>query len=452
MPDATPLNIPIETRPTPEVLDTLFYEFLDPTEQSYVRLPEGSEHEKTREFPGFKLVKEDRLSYERSRRWWSNGHQNQDVFNYSIDYSGDSNTHKIFTRRYLYRRDEYDTAGPATKGAAFTGVYLAKVTDGGENYDEPPTITVIGGGGTGCTVRGVINKSGELAWAIIVTEGTGFTSAPTATVTGGGGTNATVTLVIQPTTAYLVKERVSELPQDDPRHSLFIAVVRIYETLPGPITRRQGFDMETGATTSIYKQRQLVAAFTVDSIGDVVDGEVVIDSDLVPDPTETGESTVAGTAVTWTMSIPPSRLERTERGYSFPAKFVAIAGWAVPAPAPLSIMGPCLGVHYTLTQHRTASRPAICTISYSNGPSGSSSTIYTVTTPGSGSRFFPIGPNTVHAAYELIEVNGASSQIIETVLASTPSTYTPGATLIIGQSERKFKAPIWEKRVYTVTE
>lgn len=245
MPDPTPLGTPIETRPTPEVLDTLFYEFVDPTNDS-VRPPYGSEHPNTAAFPGFKLVKEERLGYKSSKRWFSNDPVNADTWNYSIEYSGDSNAHQIFARRYLYRRDTYAAAGPIAKGSLFTGVYLIRVTDGGENYDEPPEVALSGGGGSGATARSVINKSGEVTWVLLVTEGTGYTTAPTVAFSGGGGTGSAATAVVQPAACYLVDEKASELPQDDPRQSLFIAVIRIYEVLPGPWLPFTRYDLLLG--------------------------------------------------------------------------------------------------------------------------------------------------------------------------------------------------------------
>lgn len=257
MPDPTPLQVPIETRPTPEVLDTLFYEFVDPTNDT-LRQPYGSEHPNTAAYAGFKLVKEERLGYNSSKRWWANDPVNQDTWNYSIEYSGHANANQIFARRYLYRRDTYAGAGPIAKGTLFTGVYLVRVTDGGQNYEEPPTVTSSGGAGTGATFRAVVNKSGEVTWVLIVTEGTDYTSAPTLAFSGGGGTGATATAYVQPAACYLVEEKASELGADDPRQSLFIAVVRIYEVLPGPWLPFTRYDLLIGPIQG--RRRAVLAA------------------------------------------------------------------------------------------------------------------------------------------------------------------------------------------------
>lgn len=67
-----------------------------------------------------------------------------------------------------------------------------QVTAGGSGYTHPVTVTVSGGGGSGCTARAVINDSGAIVSVQVITPGSGY-SSPTVSFSGGTGATATAT-------------------------------------------------------------------------------------------------------------------------------------------------------------------------------------------------------------------------------------------------------------------
>jgi len=73
-------------------------------------------------------------------------------------------------------------------GAVVSSISLAS---GGSGYTAP-TVTLVGGGGTGATA----NATGAVDRIALNTLGAGYTSAPTVNITGGGGTGATATATV----------------------------------------------------------------------------------------------------------------------------------------------------------------------------------------------------------------------------------------------------------------
>lgn len=326
-------NVPAKNYPTPSwgdaavngisVIDELLIEFVEPNATGYVKLAEGAPHPNTRDFPNHRLLREEQVEYGTNRRLWCNGYRNEDQYNYSIGFSGESNSHPIFTRRYLVRRDTYVPYATVTKESQFTGIYLIRVTNSGAGYDpdNPPTITFSGGGGSGASARAIVSSDGTLQWIYLTSEGLGYTSEPTVNISGGGGgaataflnlpikiissidvdtsgssyetpptifitggggtgatavsqinsdgevvtvkmtaygygytsvpdvtpgggggSGATFTANLETVTLKLVKEDVQQLPEDDPRRSLYFLVVRTYEALSGPILIDHDYD------------------------------------------------------------------------------------------------------------------------------------------------------------------------------------------------------------------
>lgn len=188
----TPNQTAVKTYPNPtwsgEVLDELLIERFEFNKASWVKLPEGTPHENTRDFPNHKLLKE---SYDGQygivTRYWCNGYRNEDQYNYDINYSAESNSHPIFSRRYLVRRDQYV---PLAKGSTFTGVYLIEVTDEGSGYDpnSPPTVTISGGGGANAAAKAIVSNDGKVQWVYLTNEGSGYTSTPTVSFSSGTAT------------------------------------------------------------------------------------------------------------------------------------------------------------------------------------------------------------------------------------------------------------------------
>ena len=66
---------------------------------------------------------------------------------------------------------------------------------GANAYTTAPTVTLVGGGGTGATATAALT-SGAITGFTVVTPGTGYTSAPTVILSGGGGNAQVGTAVI----------------------------------------------------------------------------------------------------------------------------------------------------------------------------------------------------------------------------------------------------------------
>ncbi|MCY3022845.1 MAG: hypothetical protein NTW87_28020 [Planctomycetota bacterium] len=76
--------------------------------------------------------------------------------------------------------------------APFVQTLSVAVASGGSGYTSAPTVTFIGGGGTGATATAIVGNG--VVTGVTFTppggNGTGYTSAPTVILTGGGGTGA----------------------------------------------------------------------------------------------------------------------------------------------------------------------------------------------------------------------------------------------------------------------
>jgi FtsP/CotA-like multicopper oxidase with cupredoxin domain len=71
------------------------------------------------------------------------------------------------------------------------------LVSGGSGYTSAPTVSLIGGGGTGANATATIDPATGAVVAIELTSvGSGYTSAPAVALTGGGGTGATATAAI----------------------------------------------------------------------------------------------------------------------------------------------------------------------------------------------------------------------------------------------------------------
>lgn len=68
---------------------------------------------------------------------------------------------------------------------------VAVVINAGSGYTSAPTLTVSGGGGTGCVLQAVV-AGGQIIEVNVVNPGTGYVTQPTVTITGGGGTGGVV--------------------------------------------------------------------------------------------------------------------------------------------------------------------------------------------------------------------------------------------------------------------
>lgn len=241
--EPTPLSTPWSLNPSPEVLDDLVVEIVDSENApgTYVREPVGLPAQDQNKYPGYIFLGQKTLSNSKVQRFWSTpGFSNQDIYNYEQDYVAESTDHPIYIRRYKVRRDQYN---PTAGLALLTGLWRITVTNAGSGYDpdQPPAVT-IGGPGTGATAVALVNPDGTIGWIRITAEGTGYTSAPVITIAApSSGVQATATSKVQGSSCYLVSQKTSQFPEDDPRFSLFIIETRAYKTLPGPIIPSRGF-------------------------------------------------------------------------------------------------------------------------------------------------------------------------------------------------------------------
>ena len=66
---------------------------------------------------------------------------------------------------------------------------------------RPPTITLVGGGGTGATATAVVNGAGMIVAITLTNDGSGYTSPPAVVISGGGGTGAAAIATLTPSAA-----------------------------------------------------------------------------------------------------------------------------------------------------------------------------------------------------------------------------------------------------------
>jgi hypothetical protein len=214
-------------------------EFWNTSVASYLALDLGALHPSTRDYPNFKLGKQFNLpndekwvvrifvTDETSPQWW----------NWSEKFVSESNSHPIFIRQY---REPRKTYAPKTKGQPLKAVYKLTLTAAGTKYIQgsTPALTFdnTGTGGTGAAGHAIVNQDGTIADLVLDNGGDGYNTAPTFTVAApqAGGITATGTAAIQPATAVLVVEEAQPFPPDSEFFGLFLNVVRVYKTLPGP--------------------------------------------------------------------------------------------------------------------------------------------------------------------------------------------------------------------------
>ena len=188
-----PYEVPITGRPTPEILDELLIDTIEYNKAGYGPLHVGAPHPNARDFPTHKLIKEEATpEFGVYKRYYANGFFVQDAYNYDISYTAESNSHPVFVRRYLERRDQYE---PLTKESILDGVWLVRVTNGGTGYGPTTTATVTGGGGSGATVGVYVNALGVIQWIYVTNEGSGYTSVPSINIVGTGVGGAATAII-----------------------------------------------------------------------------------------------------------------------------------------------------------------------------------------------------------------------------------------------------------------
>ena len=83
-----------------------------------------------------------------------------------------------------------------TKLDVTTGVTSVNVSAGGSGYTSKPTVTFVGGDGTGASGVATINAMGNVTGVTVTDPGSGYTIAPTPVFSGGGGSGASASAVL----------------------------------------------------------------------------------------------------------------------------------------------------------------------------------------------------------------------------------------------------------------
>lgn len=202
-------------------------------------------------FLGQKLG-QDRTFYE---LFYASSPQTQDVYNYSVSYSGKANTTPIFKRLYLELRDTYQSRADLSP---LTGIYAIQVGSSGAGYVDPIVTITDSGSGTGATAIAIADKrTGAIVKITVKSEGVNYT-AQTVTIAitdgSGPGSGASGIVILQPANCLLIDEEAAAAP--DPYGSLYLMVKRTYETLPGPIFASIVPDAELGIPVMTTEQRR----------------------------------------------------------------------------------------------------------------------------------------------------------------------------------------------------
>lgn len=181
---------------------------------------------------------------------------NEDLYNYAISYSGESNAAPIYLRSYLERRDAYQ---PLPKGKPLKGVVNIRITNPGVGYSGAEIDIDVPGPVEGRQAKAIATvKDGKIQTIRIIDEGTLYETTPLVYINGenGQGSGATARAFIQPIDAVLVKEETKKLTEEIPEMfrgwteemlgGVYVRVTRIYETLPGPWVYSSRWDEKLG--------------------------------------------------------------------------------------------------------------------------------------------------------------------------------------------------------------
>ena len=263
-----PPQVPLIKFLSPNKADQGILEFWNTTQKSYLPLDLNVPHPNTREYLGYKLGKQFNLPTD--EKWivrvWITAQTDPTWWAWSEKFSGDANAFPVFIREYREARKTY---APLTKGQPLKSVYKVSLTAAGSAYvpGKFPALAFAGGAGSGAAGHAIVNQDGTLADLVLDDGGDGYTSAPTFTVEAppAGGTTATGTALIQPTTALLVSEEAQQFPDDSEFFGLYLNVVRVYETLPGPDIPFTRYDENLGPIQG--KKRAVLNTNQVTTLG-----------------------------------------------------------------------------------------------------------------------------------------------------------------------------------------
>jgi hypothetical protein len=284
-----PPQVPIVKFFSPNKADQGLIEFWNTSVSSYVPLDQGAPHPDTRDRAGFKLGKQFNLPNDEKFvvRVWVTDETSPTWWDWSEKFLAESASHPIFIRQ---SREPRNTYAPKTKSQPLKSVYKLSLTNAGTGYtpDTQPALAFSGGAGSGAAGHAVVNKDGTIAELVLDSGGDNYTSAPTFTVAASpsGGTTATGTAYIQPTTAVLVAEEAQPFPADSEFFGLYLQVVRVYQTLPGPVLSEKEYDQEWDVVIPRTRQRVLNSAVNLATNRQDVKALDSVQSELVTfDPT-----------------------------------------------------------------------------------------------------------------------------------------------------------------------
>lgn len=115
-----PPQVPVRTYPTPDITDQVLVEWVTSQHANSHPVLPGTPHEVSREFPGFKLGKQDVNPRDENWfiRYWvmdqpTDSENQRDFWNYAIKFAEESNIHPLYIRSYRISKDGYE---PLAKG------------------------------------------------------------------------------------------------------------------------------------------------------------------------------------------------------------------------------------------------------------------------------------------------------------------------------------------------
>jgi hypothetical protein len=433
----------------------------------------------------------------------------QNAWSYELQFVSESNSHPIYIRRTIEARIGYSAP---TKGAAFSGVAAVDITAGGTGYTDGTALSFSGGAGSGAAGT-IIVVAGVIVGIYLSSAGAGYTSAPTVSTTTGSG--ATFSAVVQPITALLQHEE--RRPADGADAFKFWEITRVYETLPGPTIAswelRTGgsFEKETvrnvvaatvpsggsGVTLDrvdgidTVKSRQIIKQLVAADGATLIttdDGFMLKDTDprtnadigiifrvrpyaealpavgaalgvgyVTRRRTQSidGSSNVVQVITTKALADPWATFE--EIAVTFPG-IIKFNPWSVSDydgrfQPPWPGDGVATGTVYHLKPRHVKVTGRVIR-SQSLGSSGSLPNRYNVYTPGTASKIFSIGNDTVHGPIRVVETTDTypGGITVENIPASTPATYDAKSILTVSAEEKREDGIIYEKTVIQVSE
>jgi FtsP/CotA-like multicopper oxidase with cupredoxin domain len=156
----------------------------------------------------------------------------------------------------------WSTPGPADISAS-----SISITNGGIGYTTAPTVTFVGGGGTGAAAMAAVS-GGQVVGITVTSGGSGYATAPTIQFAGGGGSGATAT--ITNLAAFATGGKATKIaPPQLPRVQSFGTEVAAGQTSATPLTwtnlRPGTYLIESGTHPSIQAPMGLYGILVVTS-------------------------------------------------------------------------------------------------------------------------------------------------------------------------------------------